>query len=84
MIRVGDIEILFEEVRTMMSEMMKQCCGIDGKPDFEKMKQFMPNCGKEGFGGKEIAMMKQFCGQEGMPNMEKMKELMEKCGCQVS
>ena len=84
MIRVDDIEILFEEVKTMMSEMMKQCCGADGKPDFDKMKQFMANCEKEGFGGKEIAMMKQFCGQEGMPDMEKMKELMEKCGCQVS
>ena len=48
------------------------------------MKQFMAGCGKQEFGGKEVAMMKQFCGQEGMPNMEKMKELMEKCGCQVS
>lgn len=83
MIRVGDIEILFEEVRTMMSEMMKQCCGTDGKPDFEKMNQFMANFGKGGFGGKEIAMMKQFCSQEGMPDMEKTIELMEKCGCQV-
>ena len=80
---MDDIEILFEEVSAIMSEMMKQCCGEDGKPDFDKMKHFMANCGKEGFGGKEIAMMKQFCGQEGMPDMEKMKELMEKCGCQV-
>jgi hypothetical protein len=30
----------------MMSEMMKQCCGDDGMPDFEKMKQFMEQCGK--------------------------------------
>ena len=68
----------------MMSEMMKQCCGTDGKPDFDKMKQFMAGCGKQEFGGKEIGMMKQFCGQEAMPNMEKMKELMEKFGCHLS
>ena len=68
----------------MMSEMMKQCCGTDGKPDFEKMKQFMTGCEKQELGDEEIAMMKQFCGHEGMPNMGKMKELMEKCGCQVS
>jgi hypothetical protein len=63
--------------------MMKQCCATDGKPDFDKMKQFMTDCEKKGFRDEEIAMMKQFCGHEGMPDMEKMKELMEKCGCQV-
>ena len=68
----------------MMQEMIKQCCGATGKPDFEKMKQFMEHCGKQEFSDDEVAMMKQFCSQEGMPDMAKMKELMEKCGCQFS
>jgi hypothetical protein len=67
----------------MMSEMMKHCCGDDGKPDFEKMKQFMAQCGKDSFGEAEIAMMKQFCYQAGMPDFDKMREMMEKCGCRV-
>jgi hypothetical protein len=29
----------------MMQEMMKQCCGEGGMPDFDKMKQFMEKCG---------------------------------------
>ena len=32
-----------------MNEMMEQCCGGDGKPDFDMMKQFMEHCGKEEF-----------------------------------
>ena len=68
----------------MMQEMLKQCCGVTGKPDFEKMKQFMEHCGKQEFSDDEIAMMKKYCGQEGMPDMAKMKELMEKCGCHGS
>ncbi|MFQ6022632.1 MAG: hypothetical protein ACE5NW_07920 [Acidiferrobacterales bacterium] len=68
----------------MMHEMMKQCCTAEGKPDFEKMKQFMESCGKKEFSEDETAMMKQFCGQEGMPDVEKMKQMMEKCGCHVS
>ena len=67
----------------MMEEMMKQCCGPEGKPDFEKMKKFMEKCSKTQFGEKEIRMMKECCTQEGMPNVEKMKELLEKCGCHV-
>ena len=67
----------------MMEEMMKACCGPEGKPDFEKMKTFMEGCGKAQFGEEEIGMMKAFCGQEGMPDAEKMKELMETCGCRV-
>lgn len=69
------------EVNVMMSEMMKQCCSAEGKPDFDKMKHFMEQCGKHEFNDKEVDMMKGFCGQEGMPDMAKMKELMEKCGC---
>ena len=67
----------------MMEEMMKQCCGPEGKPDFEKMKKFMERCGETPFGEEETRMMKEFCGKEGMPDVEKMKELMEKCGCRV-
>ncbi len=61
----------------MMSEMMKQCCSAEGKPDFDKMKHFMEQCGKHEFNDEEVDMMKGFCGQEGMPDMAKMKELME-------
>ena len=68
----------------MMPDMMKQCCGEDGKPDFENMKQFMKNCGKEHFSGDEMEMMKKFCGSAAMPDPEKMKALMEKCRCNVA
>ena len=68
----------------MMQEMMNQCCTDDGKPDFEKMKQFMEHCGKRGLSEEQIAIMKGFCGQEGMPDMTKMMEFMEKCGCRPS
>jgi len=68
----------------MMPDMMKQCCGEDGKPNFEKMKQFMKSCGKEQFSNDEMKMMKQFCGSEGMPDPEKMKALMENCSCNVA
>jgi hypothetical protein len=65
----------------MTDEMMRQCCGAEGKPDFDKMKQFMARCGKQEFGDAEIAMMKKFCGQNRMPDMAKMKDLMAACGC---
>ena len=68
----------------MLDEMMKQCCGNDGKLNFEKMKQFMQRCGKTEFGDEQIAMIEQFCGQEGTPSVEKMKALMEKCDCRQS
>ena len=29
----------------MMEEMMRECCGPEGKPDFEKMKKFIEKCG---------------------------------------
>ena len=67
----------------MMEEMMKQCCGEGGKPNFEKMKQFMESCGKTQFGEEETRMMKECCAQEGMPDFEKMKQMMEKCGCRI-
>lgn len=68
----------------MMQDMMKQCCGEDGAPDFEKMKQFMEQCGKEEFSEDQIKMMKQFCSEKVMPMMQEMMEMMEKCGCKVS
>ena len=67
-----------------MNEMMEQCCGSNGKPDFDMMKKFMEGCGKEELSEEQIAMMKGFCGQEGMPDTTKMMEFMEKCGCKSS
>ncbi len=67
----------------MMEEIMTKCCGPEGKPNFEKMKEFMEECGKTQFGEDEIRMMKECCAQEGMPNVEKLKGLMEKCGCHL-
>lgn len=65
----------------MMSQMMKECCGEDGRPEFEKMKGFMKKCGKTEFTDEEIKMMQQFCGQTGRPDPQKMQQLMEKCHC---
>ena len=65
----------------MMNEMMEQCCGDDGNPDFDMMKQFMERCGKEEFSDEQIAMMKQFCGPEGKPDAKQMKQLFEDCEC---
>ena len=67
----------------MMSEMMKQCCGDDGMPNFEKMKQFMEQCGKKGFNEEHMNMMREFCAGKDMPDFEKMKAMMEKCGCHI-
>ncbi len=67
----------------MMEEMMKECCGLEGKPDFEMMKKFMEKCGKKEFSIEEFQMMKDCCAQEGMPDVEKMKELMDKCRCHI-
>ncbi len=47
-----------------MNEMMEQCCGSNGKPDFDMMKQFMKHCGKEEFSENQIGMMKRFCGRK--------------------
>ena len=67
----------------MKQSMMKQCCGENGMPDFEKMKQFMEQCGKKDFDAEHISMMKQFCDEKSMPDFEKMKAMMEKCGCHI-
>jgi hypothetical protein len=67
-----------------MNDMMQQCCGSNGKPDFDMMKQYMERCGKEAFSDEQIGMMKGFCGQEGTPDKTKMMEFMKKCGCRPS
>lgn len=67
----------------MMEEMMKRCCGPEGKPDFEKMKKFMESCGKTQFDEEEVRMMKECCTQKGKPDFGKMKRMMEKCGCRL-
>ena len=67
----------------MMEEMMKQCCGEAGKPDFEEIKKFMESCGKMQFSEDEIATMKGMCGGEEPPGPEKMKQFMERCGCRL-
>ncbi len=47
---------------------MKQCSGEGGKPNFEKMKEFMESCGKMQFSEDEVATMKGMCGGEVMPD----------------
>jgi hypothetical protein len=65
----------------MMNEMMKQCCGEEGMPNLEKMKEFMEKYGKTEFSQAEVDKMKQFRDQQGKPDFEKMKQFMESCGC---
>lgn len=67
----------------MMEEIMKQCCGEGGKPNFEKMKELMEGCGKMQFSEDEIATMKRMCASEDMPDFAKMKQFMERCGCRL-
>ena len=64
-----------------MEEMMKHCCGEGGKPDPEKMKQFMEGFGKKEFSEAQMEIIKEFCCGEGKPNPQAMKAVMEKCGC---
>ena len=64
-----------------MEEMMKHCCGEGGKPDPEKMKQFMESFGKKEFSEAQMEMIHEFCCGEGKRNPQEMKALMEKCGC---
>ena len=66
-----------------MNEMMQQCCGSDGMPNFEMMKQFMEKCGKEDFSEQDMEKMKQFCCGDTMPDMSEMMKMMESCGCHV-
>jgi hypothetical protein len=70
-----------ETMSDMMQMMMKECCGEDGMPDFEKMKGFMQKCGKAEFTEDEMKIMRQFCSQRDMPNAEKMKQFIQKFGC---
>ena len=67
-----------------MNEVMEQCCGGDGKPNFDMMKQFMEYCGKCEFSDADLQTMKQFCSEDNKPDMGKMKQMMELCGCHPS
>ena len=71
-----------------MQEMMKQCCGADGTPDPEKMKQFfgrirkfMDKFSKQEFVDEDFVEMQEFCEQLGMPEsggrMIKMLQMRE-------
>ncbi len=64
-----------------MEEMMKQCCGEGGKPDPEKMKQFMQSFGKKEFSEAQMEMIHEFCCGEGKADPQELKALMGKCGC---
>ena len=82
--------VMMNEIGVMMNEMMAECCGDTGKPDFNKMKTFMEKCGKQDFSGEELAMMceatrfsfeKHCCGPEGRPDTKQMKQLFGDCNC---
>ena len=64
-----------------MEEMMRQCCGEGGRPDPEKMKQFMESLGKMQFSEAQMEMIHEFCCREDKPDPQKVKTIMEKCGC---
>ena len=66
-----------------MNDMMTQCCGSDGKPNFEMMKRFMEHCGKNDFSDNDVESMKQFCCGDDKPDMTRMMQMMESCGCHV-
>ncbi|MFQ5509948.1 MAG: hypothetical protein ACE5FN_11530 [Leptospirillia bacterium] len=61
--------------------MIKQCCGSDGRPDMDKMKAFMRDCGMKEFGDEHLAMMQEFCSGKDSPSFEVMMAFMEHCGC---
>jgi hypothetical protein len=67
----------------MMTEMMEQCCDKDGKPGLEKIKAFMPRCGKTQFSEEELVTLRHFCGQEGQPDFQRIGQFMERCGCSL-
>jgi hypothetical protein len=65
---------------TTDSDMMSQCCGGEGKFDFDKMKAFMERCGKKAFTTGEIEEMKQICCDHAA-FCDKMMQFMKSCGC---
>jgi hypothetical protein len=64
-----------------MEEMMKQCCGEGGKPDPEKMKQFMEGFGKKEFSEAQMEMIHEFCCGGAKVEPQAINALMEKCEC---
>ncbi len=82
--------VMMNEIDVMMNEMMAECCGDTGKPDFNKMKTFMEKCAKQDFSEEELAMMceatrfsfeKHCCGPERRPDTKQMKQLFGDCNC---
>lgn len=68
----------------MKSDMMQQCCGKDGMPNFEMMKDFMEQQGKKVFSEDDLTRMKKFCTQMDKSDTDcekKMKQMMVLCGC---
>ena len=74
------------EISVMMNEMMAECCGDTGKPDFNKMKTFMEKCEKQDFSEEELATMceatrfafeKHCCGPEGTLDAKQLPRFME-------
>ena len=67
----------------MMDEMMKQCCGPDGRADVERLKAFMERCGKKEFSIEEFQLMEEFCARDKAPDAAQMRELMDNCRCHI-
>jgi len=57
-----------------MNEMMKLCCSQDGKPNFEKIKQFMEHCWTQKPAEKESPDSRECSTQEDATGVEKQKE----------
>jgi len=77
-------------INEMINEMMAECCGEDGKPDLNRIKEFMEKCDKQEFTEHELAMMcqstrfnveKSIYGSEGRPGEKQMKQLFGDCNC---
>jgi ferritin-like protein len=64
-----------------MEEMMRQCWGEGGRPDPDKMKQFMESFSKKEFSEAQMKMIHEFCWGQDKPDPQTMRALMEKCGC---
>jgi hypothetical protein len=68
----------------MMNGIMVDRRSGDGRPDINKIKAFMEQCGKQDFDEEKFTVMEQFCDPEGKPDAKQMKQFMENCGCYVS
>ena len=73
--------VMSARMSKVMQWMTKRCCDQTGKPNFERMQDFMERCGKHGFSDEEVSTMHQFCADEDKADFDKMMAFMEKCGC---